>query len=48
MIKCNLIKATFSRPKAYYVTIKEMFAFLALSFLSDDIAVFTENVDITH
>ena len=39
--KCNFSKATSTRPKTYYPAIKEMFLILALSFLSDNVTVFT-------
>ena len=41
MVKCNFSEVTSSWPKAYYPATNEMFAILALSFLSDSATVFT-------
>ena len=40
MIKGNISKAKSFKPKAYYSAMKEMFAILALSFLSGNVTVF--------
>ena len=43
-LKCNFSKVVSSRPKSFHPAIKEMFAIIALSFLPDNVTVFTSRM----